>query len=550
MEENFDTYGQISPLSVKFNFNDPQSVQLDHFAMNQTLGYFNEQRQILEAKQKQIAETGAMIANERQKIENSSYLNESAKIKAREEYMVHVNALKEHYKIPKSERGVDWYRDHQMMATNINSQVINNDLKNKELFDRVSQMAEKGIISGSSFKDWYADFKSFAENGQDYSKSSVKYNGGIPITAHENLLSTAQNLIGMNGFKSFITNEKGDITGIAPSEWKDFMENKLIPGAYEDAYSQFKQLPEEMQRIYMGDEGDEVEGTKQYIRALFDNARYSFNTVGGGRKSRSGSGGDDRTPVDAFATFWEDNLNKAPILGEKDNVDEKEQVFYAQNVDMLRGSTVNGVIKNFRIKIPGQGTLIIDNFRIDDANNIDYIKDSDKRNEFVKIGAHKTRNGNGIDMGLRMHDQSVRMTEQAFKSLIQNNLRPDKSGYRKFRFETLDGSEAKEISNPTVYLKGGNIPDEALAEYMDRGTYDILTTNLEGKSSVIPGSRKFRINGLTVDKIHINGLSKQVINSAYAQTAGASLLGKDVSMDAEGSYQSNNGVRFENNISQ
>lgn len=569
MEENFDTYGQVSPLSQKFNFDNTEEKRLDNFSMGQTLGYFDEQRAVLEKKKEEIQGLGKVIDSSYQQMKNASFLSPQAKERAKQSYMSNVKALEEHHSIPRDQRGVDWFAQFENLKNNVNSEDINNDLRNRSLYQEIYKEKVAGNVTDIVFNQWFDDFKANASEGKDYEKSSTMFRNGRPPSSHESLFQTVREVMDIAKFapEDYDRDGIGNIIGVKDgkgSPWENFMENKLIKSAFDSGYTKFKNLPYDMQQKYMNGQ-DDVEGTKNYLREIFNNLRFSNNTHYIDQRSNSEK---INANVDVMRDYYMPAIMDSKLATSEEEISQVERTFYAPYATFLRSPRSNVSFNNIEIPIDiptgkflsdgktaetVKKTLRYKNFNVSPSDNYKFVDQTGPNAQnSSKMSTYKFGNpdGKSNDQLFRMHDQNIVLNEDNMKTILEKNLiRYNKKDNKNEIVAVLvnEFGEEEPISMTDLAIIKKKIGETAtLDHFLDpsSGGGSFLDTSMDGNVSIVSGKRRYTLGNGIVGGISLNGISNQTLNLMYARGQGVNNIGGSVSTDRSGLINKDNVLNY------
>lgn len=254
MPVDYSQYGQFAPLAARFKNRDDMQ-DLYSTELNTELEHIQNIRKAKAEKQVAMSEFAQQIDNERNAIRNSTFLSDEAKVKMNDDFMNRVKSVADLLRIPSSERDMAWHMEMKKRSTSISSDVINNDLENRNLFKEAETLYNSGKVSKTEYDRWYVNFRDIAGKGDDYQKYVARENvegnkrmTALPMLANESLEESGIGLI--NKIQYNLNDFKAIPGGFAMKQdvYEKYLINELLPSVYDDAVVAFENLPDQIQQ--------------------------------------------------------------------------------------------------------------------------------------------------------------------------------------------------------------------------------------------------------------------------------------------------------------
>ena len=499
MPENFDTYGQISPMGFTQDYGNQTEQQLDNTYLNMAFNFEEQKNAVLLKKQRELDALGQQITAEHEKIADTSFVKDKSILE--QGFKDGIDKLKNLYKTPGDKRDVEWYRLKDDYTKNINSEAINNDLYNKDKYKEHYEAMRSGAITVTDFYDWKSKFMQEAEQG-------IKTTIPDPPSAKENMYATGMQVINDATWNPAVDFE-ADGTTISKNSWKNMIDNRIVEAVYPSAHAKFLNLPEaERDKYYelSGDKNHEYNSEektrsaiKQYIYEQFEGQRYRLTEQAYQQRVLAHARSTKTEPRSLFDETVLPYLNQiSPEYTDKAGVTHKEQrrTFKMLAPDLLTSTPRNMYVQNQEVSLPNgvrKGKVYV-NFRIPDGQS-KYLLDAEKRR---KAGAKVDVGWEQNEVRANIMDEPIVLTASNMQNVIDNvnefydeNGQPienlterDKIAIRQslmlsYRDRTITDESAQYaftgVKEP-IYVIQNNISKSNSFKHITRGIYDATLT--------------------------------------------------------------------------
>ena len=506
MPQNFDTFGQISPLAISNVQPDAESQQLDSSYFSMAMNYEDSRDKVLKVKEQEMVSLGDKINEAHEQTKNTTFIKDPKLVE--DAFNKNLTQLKELYKVPSDQRNVEWNRQLSYARTNINSPAINNDIQNKTKYDSMFNLYSNGKITKTAFDEWDRNFRTVAEKGE-------KYTGPEPVMAHEEMWAKGIDVLNNIAWRQDQMSSDGTIDKMA---WDNAVRDVLTPEIYPEADAKYSGLSESDRKYYedltnVSQVADPVTKKqaviKYFVASQFASQRYKEQQKEAERRRMSQYSREPKQSAYELALRpWLDRVKEG---GTDDNGvvhPPVPQTFSTLGIEAITGSSTptnisveEGVgkieVERDDPKNPGKKIKKFINLKVkfDIPNNITTeYKNKDRNKHLQRITVSKI----GGEYQAEVQDEPILMSEPSFNQL------KDSLTSRNF---TDENGNSVDLSPDELNLAKSNLTSQHFSSYTDTyGTNETVEsekTDENGLTSLIPTGVKRVLPGSSMKKEYV-----------------------------------------------